>query len=279
MIRWPAKAPAASESFLFDWTDGLDQGETISSAVIAYDGVNEESADDIVNAGTAVQVVLSGGTEGTVAKVTCTITTSSGRVDSEVAVLEIGGEAISLVDAKKAVRVEQDDEDQVLAGFLRAAIGHIEKATGKKLTRKVVSQTVDGFPRALPCERYALRDWPIRLLFGPVAEVLSIEYDDCEGVQQTLADFRIVPGPADTAMIVPAYGSCWPRTAHGEGTVRITYAAGYDPTTLPADLVHAALLMFGHFNANREAVVVDGRAVAVELPMGVQSLITDYCGL
>jgi hypothetical protein len=59
--------------------------------------------------------------------------------------------------------------------------------------------------------------------------------------------------------------------------VRLTYVAGYDPTELPPELTQAALMLFGHFNANREAVIAGDRAAAVELPLGVASLIFDYC--
>jgi hypothetical protein len=41
--------------------------------------------------------------------------------------------------------------------------------------------------------------------------------------------------------------------------VRISYVAGYDPADRDlAPLVQAAILLFGHFNANREAVVAAG---------------------
>jgi hypothetical protein len=42
--------------------------------------------------------------------------------------------------------------------------------------------------------------------------------------------------------------------------VRLTYIAGYDPAELPPELTHAALMLFGHWNANREAVIASDRA-------------------
>jgi hypothetical protein len=58
--------------------------------------------------------------------------------------------------------------------------------------------------------------------------------------------------------------------------VRISYVAGYEPAELPPELTQAAILLFGHFNANREAVIASERAAAVELPLGVEMLIAPY---
>lgn len=271
MIIWPAKDPAATENFAFEFAATLG-GEEISTQLLVADGATVSGA---TIEGTSVPFELSGGTRGTVAKVSCTATLSDGRILVEMGVLPIGGEPISLADAKTALVIERDDEDVALAGYLRAAVGHIERATGKNLTPKIVAQTLDGFPLK-PCDpRHPRGPLPIWLLQGPASEVLSIEYDDPDGVTQSLTSFRLVPGR--NAKLLPAYGACWPITACGEGTVRLTYVAGYDPTELPPELTQAALMLFGHFNANREAVIAGDRAASVELPLGVAALIFDYC--
>jgi uncharacterized phiE125 gp8 family phage protein len=261
MIVWPPKQAGSVLDYEFDWSEALASGETISGdPAVTYSGVTEHQDPALANDDTAVQVWLEGGTNGTVAKVTCTITTSGGRTDSELAVVEIGGEVIGLAQAKAAQKIESDDEDDVLSGFLRGSIGHIERITGKKLRPKVVSETLDGFPVSAHDMRYPRGPRPIWLLYGPASEILSIEYDDTDGVTQTLDDFRLVAGTS--GKLLPAYGSCWPCTACGEGTVRISYVAGYDATELPPELPLAALLLFGHFNNNREAVALTSGSVA-----------------
>jgi hypothetical protein len=190
MIIWPAKDPAATENFAFNFAAALGS-EQISTQLVVADGATVSGA---TIEGTSVPFELSGGTAGTVAKVTCTATLSDGRILVEVGVLPIGGEPISLADAKTALVIERDDEDAVLAGYLRAAVGHIERATGKKLTPKIVAQTLDGFPLK-PCDpRHPRGPLPIWLLHGPASEVLSIDYDDPDGVAQSLTSFRLVPG-------------------------------------------------------------------------------------
>jgi uncharacterized phiE125 gp8 family phage protein len=268
MIIWPAKDPGATENFAFDFTDALNGATisgipTVTSADVTVAGINVDGA--------FVRFRLSAGTAGTVAKVNCLATLSNGEILPELGVLPIGGEAVSLATAKAEQKIDGDSEDALLAGDLRAAISHVEKTTGKNLTAKIESQTVHGFPAR--CSAFGA----IRLWKGPVSEILSVKYDDGDGVEQTLTSFRLVEGgDAGSARLLPAYGASWPSTAVGPGTVRVTYIAGYDPAELPADLTLAVLLLFGHWNANREATTASDRSAAVELPFGVERLIAPF---
>jgi uncharacterized phiE125 gp8 family phage protein len=260
MIVFPAKGPAETEKFAFEFGDVLG-GDTLLTEVVAAEGVTVGgSAID----GSLVRLVLSGGTAGTVAKVTCTVTTSGGETFAEVAVLEIGGAAVSLAEAKAWIKKETDNEDALIGGLVRSAVGAIEAKIGKKLTAKIVTQTVDGFP----C------DGTIGLWHGPVSEVLAIAYDDGDGLEQALDSFRLVEGA--NAKLLPAYGESFPTTAIGAGTVRLTYVAGYDPAELPPELCQAVLMLMAHWYQNREAVSVAPGVQAVELPLGVEMMIAPY---
>lgn len=283
MKFWPSKAPGEVEDFAVDFSAALEDGESIASKTVTADGVTvDRSSID----GALVTLWLSGGSEGTVAKVVVAIVTDTtpARTYSETCVLEIGGEAIALATAKAQQRITDDSEDALLAGMLRAAVRQVETVTGKKLRSRVCRQQADGFPAsALAHTNPAAIAGGIRLYCGPVSEILSVEYDDGDGVAQTLTDFRLVEGSdASPARLLPAYGSSWPVTACGAGAVRVSYVAGYDPTELPPELVQAALLLFGHFNANREAVAVAaGSATVAELPLGLEWLVGPYrfCGI
>jgi uncharacterized phiE125 gp8 family phage protein len=271
----PTKDPVEVLTYTFDWIERLG-GDTLAGApTVIVTGATKDAESNTPN---SVTVKLSGGTAGTVAKVEATGVTSAGLTIKDVAVLEIGGEAVSLATAKQAQRMDGSDEDVLLAGFLRAAVRHVETRTGKNLTQKVETQLVDGFPCASPHTNPAAQgNGAIRLWKGPVSEILSIKYDDANGVEQTLTSFRLVEGK--NAKLLPAYGESWPATAIGPGTVRIVYVAGYDVADRDLhELTQAAILLFGHWNANREAVVVTGSAgQAAELPLGVEALIAPYC--
>ncbi len=269
MIIFTPKDPDAVEKFEFDFTDRLGASTIAGDATIVADGV---TVDSHAVTGGKVDILLSGGTEGTIAKISCTIATSDGETIVALGVLPIGGEAISLETAKQAQKIEDDSEDALLSGFLRAAVRTVEKETGRNLTQQVETQSIDGFPTG---SLNGCGTGPIRLWKGPVAEILEVKYDDADGVEQTLSSFRLVEGTV--AKILPAYGETWPVTAPGPGSVRISYIAGHDPADRDlAGLVQAAILLFGHWNANREAAVAGDRAAAAELPLGVQMLLGQY---
>jgi uncharacterized phiE125 gp8 family phage protein len=265
MIYWPAKAPEEVEDFYFDFSSVLQDGETIVSEVVTPNDNVTVDDEDIV--GEKVQVWLSGGIAGSVGVLICTIVTSSDRTYSEVAVLEINGEAVSLAIAKASQKIDIDDEDILLGTFLRAAIGHVEARSGKLLTQKIVSQIVNRFPA---------NKGPIRLDYGPVTEMLEVLYDDSSGTEQELVDFRLVGGKEN--LLLPDFSVDWPTAAVGQGAVRLSYIAGYGPTDRErSELIQAALLLFGHFNANREAVAaITGKSTNIELPLGVQALIAPH---
>jgi uncharacterized phiE125 gp8 family phage protein len=148
-------------------------------------------------------------------------------------------------------------------------VQHVEVVSGKKLTSKIVSQTIDGFPPNAGA---------VILWSGPVTDVLEVKYDDIAGVEQTLAltDFRTVKG-ANGRLLPLANATSWPSTAYGPGTVRVNYVAGYGPTDRErVSLVQAAILLFGHWNMNREAVMTESRVGNMELPLTVSALIAPY---
>jgi hypothetical protein len=73
------KDPNARLEWLFDWTDWLEDGETIAtSTVTADDGLTVDSTS---HGDSSVVAWLTGGTTGTAYRVTNHITTSDARAD------------------------------------------------------------------------------------------------------------------------------------------------------------------------------------------------------
>ena len=78
-LQNPLKDPSAVLDYVFDWTEWLATGETITDHTITADtGITVDSPTE--DAG-KVTVWLSGGTAGINYKVACLITTSAGRTD------------------------------------------------------------------------------------------------------------------------------------------------------------------------------------------------------
>ena len=79
MQTMPPKDPSAKLDYLFDWSQWLETGETITDSTITVsDGITLE---DSTESGGLVTVWLSGGTPGDWYTCACRITTSDNRID------------------------------------------------------------------------------------------------------------------------------------------------------------------------------------------------------
>ncbi len=78
-LQNPLKDPSAVLDYVFDWTEWLATGETITDHTITADtGIIVDSSTELDG---KVTVWLSGGTAGINYKVACLITTTAGRTD------------------------------------------------------------------------------------------------------------------------------------------------------------------------------------------------------
>ena len=78
-LQNPLKDPSAVLDYVFDWTEWLATGETITDHTITADtGITVDSSAESDG---KVTVWLSGGTAGINYKVACLITTTAGRTD------------------------------------------------------------------------------------------------------------------------------------------------------------------------------------------------------
>lgn len=86
-----AKDPDAALDYGCDWSDWLDDGETISESTwVLPDGLTSgEGAQAPSNTDTATVVWLSGGTAGRAYSVTNRITTSAGRTDDRSIIIRV----------------------------------------------------------------------------------------------------------------------------------------------------------------------------------------------
>jgi uncharacterized phiE125 gp8 family phage protein len=99
----------------------------------------------------------------------------------------------------------------------------------------------------------------------PLIEVLSIEYDDEDGVEQTLAtDQYYVDSVSEPGWVAPTLdGDGWPSTLDALNAVRLRFRCGYtqtegSPSTslLPARATTAIKSLAAFWYDNREPVVV-----------------------
>ena len=175
---------------------------------------------------------------------------------------------VSLEEAKAHLRVDFDDDNDYIEGLIKSAVANVDGPAGW-LGRALLTQTLEWRG-----DEFGSCD--IRLPFPPITEVVSVKYDDADGVEQTVSDtdYRLVGQPS-APRIALAYGSSWPAVRWQSESVRIQYLAGYgDPEDVPAPIKQAILLMVGHWYANRETVTIG--QTGYDLPMAAKFLLFPF---
>lgn len=177
---------------------------------------------------------------------------------------------ISLVEAKRHCRVDDDnrDNDPVLSSLIDTVTAHLDGYSGI-LGRALITQTWrQDFPGFSDC---------MRLPLGDLISVTSVTYYDADNAQQTLAT-SVYQGLSDARgpFLTLKPDESWPTTYSRPDAVRVTWTAGYGATSdsVPAAIRHAALLLVGHWFDSRAAVRI-GDSVT-ELPFAVNALLTPY---
>lgn len=183
-------------------------------------------------------------------------------------------EPISLQEAKDHLRsiVESEGiEDSLIEALISAAREHVDGRDGI-LGRQLITATWD-----LTLDEFPACDW-IPLPLAPVQSIASITYLDADGVSQTFSasNYALSADKNVSPRVDLAYNASWPGTRNVRDAVTVRFVAGYGngQASIPYRIRAAMLLLVSHLYNNREAVVVG--ANAVELPMGVDTLLAPY---
>lgn len=168
------------------------------------------------------------------------------------------GHPLSLAQAKRQLRIEPDDtsQDDVTNDLIAAAHRAVENMLGYP----ILQQTRQTHLRGFPCG-------PIWLGGGAGLTVSQVRYIDSAGATQVLAGTEwLVDAVSRPAAIHVPPGKVWPVAPIRPGAVMIDWLAGWTSAALvPDDLIHAMRLLVGHWDQNREAVVVGTISSAVQL--------------
>ena len=177
------------------------------------------------------------------------------------------GHPLSVFEAKRQLRIEAADTDQDdhIESLCAAAHSHIERALGYPILRQTRETHLAQFPRG-----------PIWLGSGAELTVLQVRYADTAGTMQVLPESGYdVDAVSRIAKVYPAMNAPWPGTASGPSAVVVEWQAGWDnPTDVPDDLLHAMKLLVGHWDQNREAVVVG--SINSEVRVALDDLLSQH---
>lgn len=181
-------------------------------------------------------------------------------------------EPFTLDEVKRHLRVEIDEDNDLISSYLTSARQTVEETTRRALISQTWEFQFDGWPEG---------DEIFRIPFPPLGSVTKIEYLDEAGDLQTLAGSAYVvdvpAGPtADYATIRLASGEEWPVVYDEPNSVRVTAVVGYGAagSSVPGPIKTSILLLVGGFYANREEVVTG--TIATKLPRTIESLLAPY---
>lgn len=153
-------------------------------------------------------------------------------------------EPITLEEAKRHARVTTDSEDDLVAGYIVAARSALENYLNIKFLDQTLMMTVDAF--------FGER---VRLPYGPVTDIESIDYLSTEGVWLNWGVENYYTNFTPEHWDVYRRAS-WPRTYRGAGSVRVTYRSGYADRIELAEqapsLIQAMRIMTAFLYRNRD---------------------------
>jgi uncharacterized phiE125 gp8 family phage protein len=189
-------------------------------------------------------------------------------------------DVVTLAEAKRQLRITNDDSDEMITALIAAAVAQLDPAGGGWLGRALRPQTWELRSDSFPCwyagcgyDRNFRRQFTFELPYPPLMSVDSVKYDDDDGVEQTLTEgvgYRVIGlGSINRTSIAPIYNGSWPPSARRDAeSVRVRFTAGYPvaadgaPDSLPGPIKQAALLMVRHlYGLGERNLFVSGETV------------------
>lgn len=174
-------------------------------------------------------------------------------------------EPVALDDAKLHLRVDIDDDDDLIEALIIAAREYVEAITRRALITQTWDLYLDEFPAG---ESLALP-------YPALQSVTGVYYTpDGESEQTFSADDYEVDTVSTPGRIVLASDASWPGDTLTETNgVRVRFIAGYgdDAADVPQAIRQAMLMLIGHWYENREATVGVGSMQTV--PFAVEALL------
>lgn len=162
---------------------------------------------------------------------------------------------VTVERAKEHVKAETDEEDDLIEGYIRAAMDELEGYDGR-LGRCLVEQTWTLYLPAFPPSGC------LALPLPPLMDVVSIKYLDAAGAEQTLdtANYGCRPGPKSDVYL--RNGFAFPATATDPRAVSIAFKAGFGPpASVPMRYHQAVLVMVSDAYHKRSGDDADNKTV------------------
>jgi len=175
-------------------------------------------------------------------------------------------EPVTLAEAKQFIRVEHDDDDDIIAALIAGSRIHVETQTRRALITQSWRLTRDAWPG---CGWLAVLPVPLRML--DAARVYRLD-GSTQAIDVARFSVDRIAAPARLAFTRGAL----PASERQMSGIEIDVTCGYGaaPADVPEPLRQAIRLLVAHWYENRGLVAV-GHEIAV-LPQTVAALIAPY---
>jgi len=173
-------------------------------------------------------------------------------------------EPLSLEETKTFLRVENNDDDPLIAALITAARMHIETQAQAALVTQRWRMVFACWPRH---GRIAVRP-------GPLKALTAVRVLDFHGNAQTLDTQGFVPDPGASALAFIPWAVPVPGRIAAGIELDVTVGFGDAATDVPEPLRQAMRLLVAHWYENR-GLVAAGSQTAM-LPSTVAALVAPY---
>lgn len=185
-------------------------------------------------------------------------------------------EPVPLAAAKRHLRVDYSEDDELIQDQLIAVREYSETATNRAFVTQTWKYVLDAFPAVPP----GALSWQagyaeFRVPFPPLQSVTSISWLDATGTPTVIsASDYAVDTTEEPARVALNLGKAWPSSSlQAIAGVQMIFVAGWPtPARVPQSIKQMIKLALGSYYQNREDVVLDRRVAAVELPKGFEAL-------
>jgi len=175
-------------------------------------------------------------------------------------------EPVTLDDVKLFLRIEHDDDDDVLAALIAAARVHVEAQTRRALITQTWRLTRDVWPAGgvLP------------ILPVPLQEVTAVAVYRADGTMQTIDVDNFHVDTVSAPAILAFERGALPAPGRLAGGIEIDIEVGYGDAAadVPAPLRQSIRLLVAHWYENRAIIAASGEVA--KMPASVSSLIAPF---
>lgn len=170
-------------------------------------------------------------------------------------------EPLSLAEAKAFLRIEHDDDDDVVGALIASARIHVEAQTRRALITQQWRLTLDAWPA----------DGRLKVLPAPLAALDAVRVHDDNGAASTLDLQSFVVDKAGSQLVFAPWALAQPGRAAAGIELDVTAGYGDAGSDVPEPLRHAVRLLTAHWYENRGIAGSGGT-----LPATVAALIAPY---